>query len=277
MTDLQLLPPPGTASTHAKPSNSTIRPNWTMNSVPKAGAKRPLASSPPRSVPSHPSTRSVAVICSLLSLFLLSDEVASLLGLQKQKQTLSDFTSYYMSNGRGRSISAADSRRQLQSIDGLTKEQRRAKRLYEKSLARAQSNKKTNEAILKKNGQQQAKNAMARELARKEKTYKNSDYQYTQRLQFYNSNRYADRALAFNAVNLSEGPTARDNPNTSTSVPIFWHIPKVRFWYFGVLVACIFNVGRITDMRHMQLLGFSPTMPKISCTLLPPFLTSFLL
>ena len=201
------------------------RPNQIMNGIPKAGTKRPRTSSSPQSVPSRPSTRSIAVICSLLSLFLLSDEVASLLGLQRQKQTLSDFTSYYMSNGSG-TISAADSRRQLQSIDGLTKEQRRAKRLYEKSLARAQSNKKTNEAILKKNGQQQAKNAMARELARKEKTYENSDYQYTQRLQFYNSNRYADRALAFNAVNLSEGPTAPDNPNTSTSVPIFWHIPS---------------------------------------------------
>lgn len=207
---------------YAMPSNSTIRPNQTMIGTPMAGTKRPRASSSPQSVPSRPSTRSIAVICSLLSLFLLSDEVAS---LQKQKQTLSDFTSYYMSNGSG-TISAADSRRQLQSIDGLTKEQRRAKRLYEKSLARAKSNKKTNEAILKKNGQQQAKNAMARELARRKKTYENSDYQYTQRLQFYNSNRYADRALAFNAVNLSEGPTAPDNPNTSTSVPIFWHIPS---------------------------------------------------
>ena len=201
-----------------------------MNIIPRVGAKRPRAPSPPSSqpfIPSRPSTRSIAVICSLLSLFLLSDEVASLLGLQKQKQTLSDFTSYYMSNSSFGISSAASSRRQLQSIDGLTKEQRRAKRLYEKSLARSQSNKQTNEAILKKNGQQQAKNAMARELARKKKTYENSDYQYTQRLQFYNSNRYADRALAFNAVNLAEGPTAPDNPSTSTSVPLFWHIPKV--------------------------------------------------
>ena len=205
----------------------------TMDITPKAGMKRPRASMSSPFVPSRPSTRSVAVICSLLSLLLLSDEVASLLGLQR---TLSDFTSHYMATGNVRVES--DSRRQLQTIDGLTKEQRRAKRLYEKSLARTKTNRKANEAILKKNGQVQAKNAMARELARKKKTYEHTDYQHTQRLQFYNSNRYADRSLAFNTVNIAEGPTAPDNPNTSTSIPFFWHIPKAG----GTTVKQIYSV-----------------------------------
>ena len=204
-----------------------------MDITPKAGMKRPRASMSSPFVPSRPSTRSVAVICSLLSLLLLSDEVASLLGLQR---TWSDFTSHYMATGNFRVES--DSRRQLQTIDGLTKEQRRAKRLYEKSLARTKTNRKANEAILKKSGQVQAKNAMARELARKKKTYEHTDYQHTLRLQFYNSNRYADRSLAFNTVNTAEGPTAPDNPNTSTSIPFFWHIPKAG----GTTVKQIYSV-----------------------------------